>query len=96
MGEASALPSTSLSTQGLVPVTIMAEPTEAATPLPVSTASDKIEIEICATYRVRVGSGFDSRALKHVLDALRTDESGRVHSGPARPRSIHKFPSGWS
>lgn len=70
--EASAPPSTSLSTPGLVPVTITPEPKEPATPPPVSAASDTIEIEVCETYRVRVGSGFDSRALKRVLDALKT------------------------
>jgi len=34
-------------------------------------ASDTIEIEVSGTYRVPVGSGFDPRSLKRVLDVLR-------------------------
>ena len=30
-----------------------------------------IEIEVCGLYRVRVGSSFDVRALRRVLDALK-------------------------
>jgi hypothetical protein len=30
-----------------------------------------IEIEVSGDYRVRVGSGFDGRVLKRVLDVLR-------------------------
>ena len=33
--------------------------------------SDTIEIEVAGDYRVRVGSSFDGRALKRVLDVLR-------------------------
>ena len=69
--EASELPPSSLSMPGLVPVTIMPEPKDDALPPPASSASDTIEIDVSQTYRVRVGSGFDSRTLKRVLDALR-------------------------
>ncbi len=61
-------------TPALVPVTITSEPEGdvAAPPAPaVPTASDRIEIELADDYRVRVGSDFDSRALKRVLDVLR-------------------------
>lgn len=55
----------------LVPVTITPAPdTETAAPSPTST-SDTIEIEVSGDCRVRVGSGFDARALKRVLDLLR-------------------------
>jgi transposase len=55
-------------TPGLVPVTIARElEDEPAAPA----ASDTIEIEVAGTYRVRVGSSFDPRALKRVLDVLR-------------------------
>jgi transposase len=62
------------STPALVPVTITSEPEVApvAPPaLPAETASDTIEIEVSGDCRVRVGSGFDARALKRVLDLLR-------------------------
>jgi transposase len=51
----------------LVPVTIMSEPegTSAAA------VSETIEIEVGGDCRVRVGSSFDGRALKRVLDVLR-------------------------
>ncbi len=61
-------------TPALVPVTITSEPEGdvAAPSAPaVPTASDTIEIELAGDYRVRVGSDFDSRALKRVLDVLR-------------------------
>ena len=59
------------STPALVPVTITpASEPEAGAPTATST-SDTIEIEVCGDCRVRVGSGFDARALKRVLDLLR-------------------------
>ena len=35
-------------------------------------ATETIEIEVSGEIRIRVGSGFDGRALKRVLDVLRT------------------------
>jgi transposase len=68
-GDASA---SSSSATGLLPVTVTAEPeTETAGPS-AQMASDVIEIEVSGTYRVRVGSSFDVRTLKRVLDVLRT------------------------
>lgn len=64
-------PSPSSSTPGLVPVTIAPEPEDEGTAPPILAVSDTIEIEVPGDYRVRVGSGFDGRALKRVLDALR-------------------------
>ena len=59
------------STPSLVPVTITPTPeTEVAAPSPTS-KSDTIEIEVPGDCRVRVGTGFDARALKRVLDLLR-------------------------
>lgn len=59
------------STPALVPVTITPAPeTEAGTPTATST-SDTIEIEVSGGYRIRVGSGFDVRALRRILDVLR-------------------------
>ena len=55
------------SSSGLVPVTITPGPEE--TPAPA--VSDTIEIEVGGDCRVRVGSSFDSRALRRVLDVLR-------------------------
>ena len=63
-----------LSTPALVPVTITPEPEEAAVAppaLPAETASEMIEIEVPDGCRVRVGLGFNDRALKRVLDVLR-------------------------
>jgi transposase len=63
----------SSSASGLVPVTITPEPEparEGAT-RPTPTHSDAIEIEVGGDCRVRVGSSFDGRALKRVLDVLR-------------------------
>lgn len=66
----SATPSPSSSSSGLVPVTITPEPEGKATP-PEPAVSDTIEIEVGGDCRVRVGSNFDGRALKRVLDVLR-------------------------
>ena len=55
---------------GLVPVTIKPEPEDKSTPAQ-QTHSDTIEIEVAGDCRVRVGSSFDGRALKRVLDVLR-------------------------
>ena len=51
----------------LVPVTIAPEPDEKPAPA----VGDTIEIEVGGDFRVRVGSSFDGRALKRVLDVLR-------------------------
>jgi len=70
-GEASKAATAPPSTSGLVPVTIAPElESVGATPVP-SATSETIEIEVGNDYRVRVGSGFDGRALKRVLDVLR-------------------------
>ncbi len=57
---------TEVAKPALVPVTITPEPDEDK---PVT--SDTIEIEVGGDCRVRVGSSFDGRALKRVLDVLR-------------------------
>jgi transposase len=67
----SATPSCSSSSSGLVPVTITPEPECVGGTRPTPAASDAIEIEIGGDFRVRVGSSFDGRALKRVLDVLR-------------------------
>ena len=62
------------STPALVPVTIPPDPEEpsvAPAALPAETALEMIEIELPEGCRVRVGSRFDGRALKRVLDVLR-------------------------
>ena len=62
------------SVPALVPVTITSEPEEApvAPPaLPVETTLETIEIEVPNGWRVRVGSGFEAKALRRVLDVLR-------------------------
>ncbi len=59
------------STSGLVPVTITPEPEPLVGAAPAMPASDTIEIEVGGDCRVRVGSSFDGRALKRVLDVLR-------------------------
>lgn len=59
------------STPGLVPVTITPEPAGDGGAPPVPAPSPAIEIEVCGLYRVRVGSGFDARTLRRVLDVLR-------------------------
>jgi transposase len=51
----------------LVPVTITPESEEK----PAEAVSATIEIEVAGDCRVRVGVGFDARALKRVLDVLR-------------------------
>jgi transposase len=56
-----------VATPALVPVTITAEPNDKPEP----TVSETIEIEVGGDCRVRVGSSFDDRALKRVLDMLR-------------------------
>ncbi len=62
----------SVSAPGLVPVTITPEPEDDGGALPTASPSaDVIEIVVCDTYRVRVGSRFDTRALGRVLDVLR-------------------------
>ena len=57
---------------GLVPVVIAPDPENVvgATSTTPSTA-ETIEIEVAGDCRVRVGAGFDARALKRVLDVLR-------------------------
>ena len=54
------------SAPALVPVMITPEPDNKALPA----VSETIEIEVGGDCRVRVGSGFDARALKRVLDVL--------------------------
>lgn len=54
----------------LVPVTITPEPEDQAPPTEPA-HSDTIEIEVGGDCRIRVGSSFDGRALKRVLDVLR-------------------------
>jgi hypothetical protein len=56
-----------VATPALVPVTITPESEEK----PARAFSDTIEIEVGGDCRVRVGSSFDGRALKRVLDVLR-------------------------
>ena len=71
-GETSKPPAAPPMTSGLLAVTITPEPEtapDATSPTPA--ASETIEIEVGGDYRVRVGSGFDARALKRVLDVLR-------------------------
>ena len=60
-----------LSAPGLVSVKIIPEPGAEATTSPSPAASDTIEIEVPDGCRVRVGSSFDGRALRRVLDVLR-------------------------
>jgi transposase-like protein len=55
---------------GLVPVTITPDLEDRSTSAQ-QTHSDTIEIEMGDDCRVRVGSSFDGRALKRVLDVLR-------------------------
>jgi transposase len=52
----------------LIPVTVTAE-TAAVTTAP-STVTETIEIDLAGKYRVRVGSGVDTQALRRVLDVL--------------------------
>ncbi len=59
------------SSGGLVPVTITSEPEREGATRPAPAHSDTIEIEVGGDCRIRVGSSFDGRALKRVLDVLR-------------------------
>jgi transposase len=52
----------------LIPVTITAEQDSVAAPP--STVAEKIEIDVAGKYRVHVGSSFDGKALRRVLDVL--------------------------
>jgi transposase len=61
----------SLPTPGLLPVTIAPAPEDEPAAPSTLAASDTTEIEVSGTYRVRVGSGFDPRSLRRVLDVLR-------------------------
>ena len=53
----------------IVPVMIAPEP-DAVAVQPALVAAEKIEIDVSDKYRVRVGCGFDGRALRRVLDVL--------------------------
>ncbi len=64
------LPSSS-SMPGLVPVTITSAPEVEAAAAPTPAASHTIEIEVSGDVRIRVGSGYDGRELRRVLDVLR-------------------------
>ena len=55
----------------LVPVTITPTPMVAAAASSEAGTTDTIEIEVSGDVRIRVGSGFDGRALKRILDVLR-------------------------
>ncbi len=59
------------STPGLVPVTVLPELAGDGGAPPVPAPSPAIEIDVGGLYRVRVGSGFDARTLRRVLDVLR-------------------------
>lgn len=73
-------PPSSPPTPGFVPVTIMPEPAgEKATPS-ASVHSEMIEIAVCGMYHVRVGSDFDKRTLRRVLDVLGRAGSTRQRS----------------
>jgi transposase len=67
LAETSGSPPSAQWSSGLVPVTITPEPEATAAPA----VSDTIEIEVGCDCRIRVGSGFDDRALRRVLDVLR-------------------------
>ena len=71
-GESGKAPATPPPPSGLVPVLIAPDPERVvgATSTTPSTA-EAIEIEVAGDCRVRVGAGFDARALKRVLDVLR-------------------------
>jgi transposase len=58
---------TEVATPALVPVKITPEPKGKPAPA----VCDTIEIELGSDCRIRVGSSFDGRALKRVLDVLR-------------------------
>ena len=63
-------PLASPASAGLVPVTITPE-AESMPPSQAPAAPETIEIEVGGDCRVRVGTSFDARALKRVLDVLR-------------------------
>ena len=52
----------------LIPVTVTAETAAVATAP--STVTETIEIDLAGKYRVRVGNGVDTQALRRVLDVL--------------------------
>jgi len=58
------------SASGLVPVMIAPDPENSGAVVS-SPAAETIEIEVDGDCRVRVGTSFDARALKRVLDVLR-------------------------
>ena len=64
----------------LVPVTITTEPDIPLPALPSPAVAETIEIEVSGTYRVRVGSSFDARALARILDVLNRAEGVRGRS----------------
>lgn len=70
-GEGSKPAAAAPSTSGLVPVTIAPEPEDMVGTASTPPASETIEIEVAGDCRIRVGSSFDVRALKRVLDVLR-------------------------
>ena len=70
-GEAVKSADTPPSTSGLVPVTIAPDPENAGIASSTPAASETIEIAVGGDCRIRVGSSFDARALKRVLDVLR-------------------------
>ena len=70
-GEVGKPPAASPSTCGLVAVTIAREPEDEGAAVPTPAASETIEIDVAGNYRVRVGSSFDPRALRRVLDVLK-------------------------
>ncbi len=71
LAEKSGPPTPGSSSCGLVPVTITSEPKREGATRPKPAHSDTIEIEVGVDCRIRVGSSFDGRALKRVLDVLR-------------------------
>lgn len=71
LAEKSGSPTPGSSSGGLVPVTITSEPEREGATRPAPAHSDTIEIEFGGDCRIRVGSSFDGRALKRVLDVLR-------------------------
>lgn len=71
LAEKSGSPTPGSSSGGLVPVTITSEPEREGATRPAPPHSDTIEIEVGGDCRIRVGSSFDGRALKRVLDVLR-------------------------
>ena len=68
---ASKPPAVRPSTSGLVPVTITPGRDDDVASPRAPTTSETIEIDVAGDYRVRVGSGFDGRTLKRLLDVLR-------------------------